>query len=115
MSLTIYRQVSLFIVLIWSQSWDHEVFAQEAQAISGKPYGFARFVVPAGQISESTSLRVVVSNEEDRIFFPAIDVKEAPHQEPPPPEPARDRANRPRIGALVQRIRNAVANAKDQI
>lgn len=115
LSLTNHRQISLLFVLVCLLNCELSGIAQEVQAISGKPYGCARFVVPAGQISESTSLRVVVSNEEDRIFFPAIDVVEAPHQEPATPEPARDRANRPRIGALVQRIRNAVANAKDQI
>nr|MCU0712364.1 hypothetical protein [Pirellula sp.] len=115
LSLLSYRLLIVLVLMIGMQSCAQSTFAQGVQAISGKPYGFARFVVPAGQITESTSLRVVVSNEEDRIFFPAIDVIEAPHQEPATPEPARDRANRPRIGALVQRIRNAVANAKDQI
>lgn len=85
------------------------------QAISGKPYGFARLTVPVGQLSETASIRVVVSNEEDRVFFPAIDIVEAPPQGRIALEEARDSFNRPRIGALVQRIRTAVANAKDQI
>lgn len=84
------------------------------QAIAGQPYGVAQVVIPAGQVSETASVRLIVTNEESRVFFPAIDIVTT---EPPPAPtpPPRIASERPRLGALVQRIRNAVNLAKEQI
>ncbi|XZE46165.1 hypothetical protein SH467x_001438 [Pirellulaceae bacterium SH467] len=83
-------------------------------AIAGQPYGVAQVVIPAGQVSETASVRLIVTNEESRVFFPAIDIVTTEPQ-PAPTPPPRIASERPRIGALVQRIRNAVNLAKEQI
>lgn len=84
------------------------------QAIAGVPYGVAQVVIPAGQVSETASVRLLVTNAQSRVFFPAIDIV-TPEPPPAPSPPTRLQSERPRIGALVQRIRNAVNLAKEQI
>lgn len=84
------------------------------QAVAGQPYGVAQVVIPAGQVSETASVRLLVTNSQSRVFFPAIDIVTTEPQ-PVPSPPSRLQSERPRIGALVQRIRNAVNLAKDQI
>lgn len=81
-------------------------------AIAGTPYGIAQIILPAGQIVPEASVRVLVTNNEGRIFFPAVDVvTTVPRQTPR----QRTRPDRPRIGALVDRIRTAVDAARNQI
>ncbi len=84
------------------------------EAVSGKPYGVAQIMIPAGQIVPHTSVRLIVTNAESRLFFPAVDIVST---SPPPAEipPVRIGANRPRIGALVERIRGAVNAARNEI
>ena len=86
-------------------------YSQYAEAITGKPYGVARIYWPAGQVTPNSSVRLIVSNPESRIFFPAVDtIPSEPQQLERQPV-----GDRPRIGALVQRIRQAVNAAKEQI
>jgi len=92
---------------------DSRLEGQVVEAIAGEPYGVARIVLPAGQVVPRSSVRVIVSNEESRVFFPAIDVVEAEITPAVPELPLQ--ADRPRLGMLVQRIRSAVQQAKDQI
>lgn len=92
---------------------DSRLKGQVVEAIAGEPYGVARIVLPAGQIAPRSSVRVIVSNQESRVFFPAIDFVEAEITPVVPPSPTP--TDRPRLGALVQRIRGAVQQAKDQI
>ncbi|MFN9638909.1 MAG: hypothetical protein ACK56W_02645 [Pirellula sp.] len=86
-------------------------YSQYTEAVTGTPYGVARIYWPAGQVTPNSSVRLIVSNPESRIFFPAVDtIPSEPKQ--PEKQPVGDR---PRIAALVQRIRQAVNAAKDQI
>jgi hypothetical protein len=86
-------------------------YSQYAEAVSGTPYGVARIYWPAGQVTPNSSVRLIVSNPESRIFFPAVDTIPSEPQQPER-QPSGDR---PRIAALVQRIRQAVNAAKEQI
>ena len=83
------------------------------EALAAEPYGIARLVIPAGQLSATTTLRVVVSDPSDRIMFPAIDFLTS---EPPPVHSAQsgDRLGLGN-GALIGRIRTAIQNAKEQV
>jgi hypothetical protein len=113
--------------LVWSigftnLAWDatHRVFGQDqnslrhqVEAVAGTPYGVARILLPAGQIAPSASLRIVVSDTDQRVTFPAFDVitSEAP------PVSEGNPADRPSPGrgALIKRIRTAIQNAREQI
>ena len=86
-------------------------YSQYVEAVAGTPYGVARIYWPAGQVTPNSSVRLIVSNPDSRIFFPAVDTIPAEPQQPER-QPSGDR---PRIAALVQRIRQAVNAAKDQI
>ncbi len=83
------------------------------EAIAAEPYGIARLFFPAGQLSETTTLRVIVSDPSDRIMFPAVDFLTS---EPPPVHSAQS-GERLRLGngALIGRIRTAIQNAKEQV
>ena len=83
------------------------------EAIASEPYGIARLVLRAGQIADSATLRIHVSDLDDRILFPAVDFQTSE----PPPVHSSQSGDRPRIGngALIERIRGAIQNAKEQI
>ncbi|HUP79647.1 MAG TPA: hypothetical protein VM260_13935, partial [Pirellula sp.] len=82
-------------------------------AIASEPYGVARLYIPAGQLSASSSLRIVVSDPSDRIMFPAIDflTSESPQLH------SAESGGRLRLGngAIIGRIRDAIQNAREQI
>ena len=83
------------------------------EAIASEPYGVARLFFPAGQLADTTTLRVLVSDPSDRVMFPAIDFVTS---EPPEVHSAQT-GDRLRIGngGLIGRIRGAIQNAKEQI
>jgi hypothetical protein len=85
----------------------------QTEAVLGEPYGVARLLIPAGQIVSTESLRILVSDQDGRVMFPAVDVLTS---EPPQVVVAQP-GDRPRIGngALIKRIRSAIENAKEQI
>jgi hypothetical protein len=84
-----------------------------SEAIAGEPYGVARLMFPVGQIEATESLRILVNDDEDRIMFPAVDMLTS---EPPQVITPRS-GERPRLGsgALLNRIRSAIVNAREQI
>lgn len=87
--------------------------ATHSEAIVGLPYGVARVLLPIGQVSSTESLRIIISDDEGRVMFPAVDV-----QTTEPPEVHTPMASgRPGIGngELIRRIRSAIQNAKEQI
>ena len=83
------------------------------EAIASEPYGVARLYFPAGQLADTTTLRILVSDPSDRVMFPAIDFKTS---EPPEVHSAQT-GDRLRIGngGIIGRIRGAIQNAKEQI
>lgn len=85
----------------------------QVDALAGTPYGVARLFFPAGQIEETQTLRFMVTDSENRILFPAVDIITSN----PPEVNAQRPGERSRIGAgaLVNRIRSAIQNAREQI
>ncbi len=83
------------------------------EAIAAEPYGVARLFLPAGQLTDTTTLRVIVDDVNDRILFPAIDF----FTSEPPPVHSPQTGDRLRLGsgALIGRIRSAIQNAKEQV
>ena len=83
------------------------------EAIAAEPYGVARLYFPAGQLADTTTLRILVSDPSDRVMFPSIDFQTS---EPPEVHSART-GDRQRIGngGIIGRIRGAIQNAKEQI
>jgi hypothetical protein len=84
-----------------------------SEAIAGVPYGVARIIVPIGQVASTESLRIIVSDADNRIMFPAADVLTTD----PPEVHSPMVGNRPALGngALIKRIRSAIQNAREQI
>jgi hypothetical protein len=100
-------------VILFAGSVVGQHSATSVEAIAGTPYGVAKILIPAGQIEATETLRVVVTQSESRIFFPAVDVITSE----PPEIHSPSTGDRPRMGAggLVKRIRSAIQNAREQI
>ena len=105
--------VSIYFFLFASHLLLAQAISGNVEAIASEPYGVARLYIPAGQLSASSTLRIVVSDPSDRILFPAIDFMTS---EPPEVHSAAS-GGRLRLGngALIGRIRSAIQNAKEQI
>lgn len=88
--------------------------AVRVEAIAAEPYGVGQILVIAGQISADSTVRILVKERDDRIFFPAIDYVTI-EPEPTPLPPSQTGPGRIGGGALVNRIRTAIQNAKEQI
>ena len=107
----------LFVMVISLFDQDSRLFGQnipgQFEAIAGTPYGVARLMIPAGQVESTASLRIVVSDVDGRVMFPAVDLLTS---DPPEVNTGRQ-VDRPIIGngALIQRIRSAIQNAREQI
>lgn len=84
------------------------------EAVSAEPYGVAQILVIAGQISSDSTVRILVQEKNDRVFFPAIDYVTV-DPTPTPLPPSQTGPGRIGGGALVNRIRTAIQNAKEQI
>ncbi len=84
----------------------------DVRAVAGQPFGVATFSVFLGPLEEGVLPRVLIQDEQSRIFYPAIVTK-------PATLPFRQaNENQPRRigqGGLVDRLRNAVRNTQDRI
>jgi hypothetical protein len=82
-------------------------------AVAGEPFGVAAMTIPVGVVEKGRLPRVVVSDAEGRVFYPEINLEELP---PPPPTASTGPAPR-RIGrgGLVDRLKNAIDKAGQQI
>ncbi len=80
-------------------------------SIAGKPFGIASLAIPIGVVEKGQLPRVLVSNSQDRVFYPAVSLEElAPPGPTPTPNP------RPVLkGGLVDRLRHAIDNASQQV
>ena len=84
--------------------------AQQMVAFSGEPWGVASLMIPIGQVEQGVVPRVVITEEDGRVFYPSM-VMEAL-------EITRiERQNDRRIGqgALMQRLRTAIQSGREAI
>ncbi len=82
-------------------------------AVAGEPFGVASMTIPVGVVEKGRLPRVVVSDAEGRAFYPEINLEELP-----PPSPSASTGPAPRRigrGGLVDRLKNAIDNASQQI
>ena len=114
-SLPFLLRFAVFTLLVLCET--SRLFGQVAsggvEAIASEPYGVARLYFPAGQLADTTTLRILVSDPSDRVMFPAIDFVTSE----PPEVHSVQTGERLRIGngGLIGRIRGAIQNAKEQI
>lgn len=82
-------------------------------AVAGDPFGVASMAIPVGVVEKGRLPRVLVSDSEGRVFYPEINLEEL---SPPSPSPSAGPTPR-RIGrgGLVDRLKNAIDNAGQQI
>jgi hypothetical protein len=79
-------------------------------AIRGQPFGVAALTIPIGVVEAGRLPRVLVSDAEKRVFYPAVSLEEmavAPSAETVSPRPILR-------GGLIDRLRNALDNAEQQ-
>jgi hypothetical protein len=81
---------------------------QPVEAIAGQPFGVATLTIPIGR--PESGLRVLVSDTGGRVLYPAITTEEIQVIPEPPP------INRRRIGqgALINRLKDVIQNARDK-
>ncbi|MDZ4847721.1 MAG: hypothetical protein SGI77_00365 [Pirellulaceae bacterium] len=83
-------------------------------AVAGEPFGVASMAIPVGVVEEGRLPRVLVSDNDGRIFYPEFNLEEMP----PPLATAATTGPPPRRfgkGGLVDRLKNAIDNASQQI
>jgi len=80
-------------------------------AVSGEPFGVASMTIPVGVVEEGRLPRVIVSDHDGRVFYPEINLEELP----PPPPTAGTSSRRIGRGGLVDRLKNVIENAGQQI
>ncbi len=98
------------LAVVWL-SWTFTVSTSSAQvgappanvAIAGVPFGVVSFEVPLPPNMPVGDLRVLVSDSDQRLFYPATAVRTVEVKDPPPPLPGRLRP-----GGLIDRVRNAI-------
>ena len=78
-----------------------------ALAVYGTPFGVVSLEVPLPPNSSVEGIRVLVSDDENRLFYPANVVRSVEVKEPPPPLPGRLRP-----GGLIDRVRTAIRSDK---
>ncbi len=78
--------------------------ARVARAVEGEPFGVFSFEVPLPAGLSAESVRVLVQDAENRIFYPAVTVRTVEVTEQPPQQGGRLIGG----GALVDRLRNAI-------
>ena len=74
------------------------------RAVSGIPFGVFSIDVPIPPGFSAESVRVLVQDAEDRIFYPAVNVRTIEVVDQPAPDGGRLIGG----GALVDRLRNAI-------
>ncbi len=80
-------------------------------AVAGEPFGVASMSIPVGVIDEGRLPRVIVSDRDGRVFYPEINLEELP----PPPPTGGTSSRRVGRGGLIDRLKNVVENASQQI
>lgn len=74
-----------------------------SMAVYGTPFGVVSLEVPLPPQASVDGLRILVSDEENRLFYPATFVRSVEVKDPPPPLPGRLRP-----GGLIDRVRSAI-------
>ena len=81
-----------------------KIDARVARAVEGEPFGVFSVEVPLPAGMNAESVRVLVQDAENRIFYPAVTVRSVEVTEQPPQQGGRLIGG----GALVDRLRNAI-------
>lgn len=76
---------------------------QAGQAVAGTPFGVVLMEVPLPPDAAQADLRVLVNDEENRLFYPATSVRTMEVKELAQPTPGRLRP-----GGLIDRVRSAI-------
>jgi hypothetical protein len=84
----------------------------DVRAVVGEPFGVATFSVFLGPLEEGVLPRVLIQDDQGRVFYPAIITKPATL---PVRQPSEDQPRRIGQGGLVDRLRNAVRNTQNRI
>jgi hypothetical protein len=84
----------------------------DVRAVVGEPFGVATFSVFLGPLEEGVLPRVLIQDDQGRVFYPAIITKPATL---PVRKPSEDQPRRIGQGGLVDRLRNAVRNTQNRI
>lgn len=87
----------------WAQS------PRPAVAVYGEPFGVFVAEVPVPQGLQLENVRVLVDDDQNRIFYPATAVRTMEVVEPPPPLPGRLRP-----GGLIDRMRNVIRGERSR-
>ncbi len=90
------------------------------KAVAGKPFGVASMSIPIGTVEAGRIPRVLVSDSEGRIFYPAVDLEPVQYLEDgtivgsisPRPMRAEREVGR---GGLVDRLRNVIRQSQEVI
>ncbi len=98
-----------------SQPAQQPVAPMESMAWEGEPFGAGRISIDLGQVPIDQIPRVLINEADGRIFYPAITMRELPVPPAVAPAPAPSPNRRIGRGALVQRLRQAIATARDQM
>jgi hypothetical protein len=86
-----------------------------AVAWFGRDWGVGRIEIPVGQIASDATVRIVVTDRENRILYPAHEVFSAePDPIPVDSPPARNR-RRVGNGVVIQRLRGAIDRLRQHI
>ena len=72
-------------------------------AVAGEPFGVVSLEVPLPPSAPVDDLRVLISDEESRVFYPTSVVRTIEVKDPAPPLPGRLRP-----GGLIDRVRSAI-------
>lgn len=115
----IYALVCVFAILFgqrpsMAQPTQQELFTTPTEppiAIPGNPFGVASMWVPVGMVDAGRLPRIVITQAENRVHYPAIDLIELA---PPSPESIPNNVRRIGQGGLVDRLRHAINNAQQQ-
>ncbi len=79
-------------------------------AIYGSPFGVVSFEVPLPPQASADGVRVLVTDDENRLFYPATVVRTVEVKDPPAPLPGRLRP-----GGLIDRVRNAIRSDNSRL
>jgi hypothetical protein len=84
-------------------------------ALIGPGWGVARIEVPVGQIADDATVRIVVTDRENRILYPASEIFSATPVALPPDPPTPKSGRRVGDGAVIRRLRGAIDRLRQHI